>query len=282
MAAGLQEAGALGEAAPGILEVLQDLGQEHRVGVAVRQRHLVGGRDHVHPVDPVDELRDVVDPDVLAHVRREQRLARPCGRTRRRRAARAHRPRRRTRARSRAGGTRSGFARFGSDGASGPDRPLRTVAAREGSCDEARAFHLGRNGLAEQLEQRRSDVAQVALGPTTRLDALSGENVEALVGVVGVVGAGVVLEDVDGAGADLADASPVEVAEVDEEVGGDAAARSSVEVLRAVCDRADRPALVVAERLELLLQLARGRARSPPAGMRPSGSRPPTFRKSRQ
>ena len=100
-------------------------------------------------------------------------------------------------------------------------------------------------------------------------------------GVVRVVGPGVVLEDVHGAAADLADAPPVEIAEVDQQVGWDAAALG-VELLGPVRDRADRPAVLVPERLELLLQLV---ADALVVGVRtttPCGSRPATLRNSRQ
>ena len=56
-----------------------------------------------------------------------------------------------------------------------------------------------------------------------RLDARAGHDQEAVLGVVGVVGAGVVLERVDAlVAADRADRAPREVAEVDDEVGRDA------------------------------------------------------------
>jgi hypothetical protein len=70
--------------------------------------------------------------------------------------------------------------------------------------------------------------------------------------MVGVVGAGVVLEDVQRIRPDLAVAAPVESAEIHEQVGGDSVG-FGVEVLGPVGDRQEQAIPVVTERLELRL-----------------------------
>ena len=73
--------------------------------------------------------------------------------------------------------------------------------------EHAPPLHLGGHGLAEELEQRRGDIAQVALGARPSRHTRRGERVQPLVGMVRVVRPGVVLEHVHGAGPDLPDAT---------------------------------------------------------------------------
>src|SRR5206468_4182794 len=79
--------------------------------------------------------------------------------------------------------------------------------------------------------------------------ASGGEDEDAVPVVVGFVGAGVVFEGVDGAHADGADRAPVEVAEVDDQVGGDAV-HLAVEILGAVGLGADRSSVWIGDRLD--------------------------------
>ncbi len=66
----LQEPVRLVQCLPGSLQVLEDSGQENRVGTSVRERNVVGSRNHVDVLQTVQGL-SVVDPDVLVDVRRE-------------------------------------------------------------------------------------------------------------------------------------------------------------------------------------------------------------------
>ena len=92
-------------------------------------------------------------------------------------------------------------------------------------------------------------------GPRPVRAVLRGEHVEALVGVVRVIGTGVVFENVHCPRPHLSDAPPEEVAKVDEEVGRDPVPLG-IELLREMRHGADRASLIVAEGLELLLELA--------------------------
>ena len=98
--------------------------------------------------------------------------------------------------------------------------------------------------------------------------------------VVGVVGTGVVLEGVDAAHADRADRPPGEVAEVDDQVGRDAA-HLAVEVLGSKRLRADRPALRVGDRLDAGDQLAPDALVVAGVDRCPAARGPRTFRKQR-
>src|SRR6266545_218050 len=106
------------------------------------------------------------------------------------------------------------------------------------------------NHAHEGLYVLVADGVRAGTGP----NAVRDEHVEALVGVVRVVGPGVVLERMHRVRPHEPDTAPVEVAKIDEEIGRDAPLLVA-EVLGAMSDRPDRPTLVVAERLQLLLQL---------------------------
>src|SRR5262245_60299368 len=83
--------------------------------------------------------------------------------------------------------------------------------------------------LPEQVEQRRGDVVDrdVGEGPAQRrVGAGRREDEDAVPVVVRLVRPGVVLERVDAAHANRADRAPVEVAEVDDQVGRDAVHRA--------------------------------------------------------
>ena len=75
------------------------------------------------------------------------------------------------------------------------------------------------------------------------------ENDNAILGVVGVVGAGVVFESVDGVEAQRAHGTPAQVAEVDEQIGSDVA-HLPVQLLRLERHRAQQVALVIGGGLE--------------------------------
>ncbi len=76
VAARLEQAKALREGVRGTFQMLEHLGQEHRLGAAVGERDVVGGRDHVDRRAAGAVLVDMVDAHVLAHVRGEDRLPR--------------------------------------------------------------------------------------------------------------------------------------------------------------------------------------------------------------
>src|SRR5213594_4322172 len=106
--------------------------------------------------------------------------------------------------------------------------------------------------LAEQREERRGDVVDRDVGEFAAqrgFFASGGEDEDAVPVVVGFVGAGVVFEGVDAGHADGADGAPVEVAEVDDQVGGDAV-DGAIEVLWAVRLGADRPTRGIGDRFD--------------------------------
>ena len=82
------------------------------------------------------------------------------------------------------------------------DLAMGAFLGHAGAATRLLAFHVGGNGLAEEFEDRRSDVADLALLALSRRHARRREDVQPLVRVVRVVGAGVVLEDVDRAASD--------------------------------------------------------------------------------
>ena len=95
-----------------------------------------------------------------------------------------------------------------------PQAAAMTTGPRRGSPLPSRGHGSPSRARIVGATSRRS-----RSGPAPRLDTRRREHVQPLVGVVRIVGPGVVLEHVDGAGPDLADRAPVEVAEVDEQVG---------------------------------------------------------------
>ena len=122
------------------------------------------------------------------------------------------------------------------------------------------ALQVGGDLQAEEAEDGRRDVHQLHAGDRpARGDAGAGGDQQAVLGVVGVVGAGVVLEGVDRPAADRADRPPAQVAEVDEEVGRGRAPDGPVEVLGLEDAGADRLALGVAQGFELGDQAVAGR-----------------------
>ncbi len=85
--------------------------------------------------------------------------------------------------------------------------------------------------------------------PERRLGARRREDEDAVPVVVGLVRPGVVLEGVEAAHADRTDRAPVEVAEVDEQIGGDAR-DGAVEVLGPVSPGADAAPARIRDRLD--------------------------------
>ena len=105
------------------------------------------------------------------------------------------------------------------------------------------------------LEDRRADVDE--LQPVDLARPLPGQALhdeDAVAVVVGPVGAGVVLVGVEARVADRADRAPLEIAEVDDQVGRDAA-HLGVDVLRLEHLRAERLAVGAGRGLELGDQL---------------------------
>src|SRR6266850_1847785 len=135
-----------------------------------------------------------------------------------------------------------------------PRKPVRMSTATfrtRASAERPPGEALG-DGLAEQVEEGRRDVVDGHVrerATERRLGARRREHEDAVPVVVRLVGSGIVLEGVDAAGADGADRAPVEVPEVDDQVGRHAV-HLPVEVLRAMGLRADVPPARVHDRLD--------------------------------
>src|SRR5262244_1267371 len=135
-----------------------------------------------------------------------------------------------------------------------PRKPVRmsTATVRTTTSQERAADHPLWDGDTHQAEQRRRDVVYRHVGEPAvqrRLATRRRQDEDTVPVVVGLVGTGVVLEGVQAPHADRTDRAPGGVAEVDDQVGGHAADRA-VELLGAVGLRADRPALVIGDRLD--------------------------------
>src|SRR5574337_124571 len=118
------------------------------------------------------------------------------------------------------------------------------IAVIAGSLDRPPP-HPGRGQDAEAPEERWGavhDLEITLLSPG--LPQRVGEDQDPAPGVVRVVGAGIVLEDVDGAMTDASHGAPVQVAEVDQQVGRNPSALP-VDLLRFVHPRWDRVPLFV-------------------------------------
>ena len=116
--------------------------------------------------------------------------------------------------------------------------------------------------------------------PPRRLDPRPGKDIQPVLGVVRVVRTGVVLERLDAlVASDRPDRAPEEVAEHDDEVGGDAL-RVAVQLLRLEHGGGDRVAGVVRDLGDTPRQVVPDDSYSS-GGMTPLGSRPFTLRKTR-
>ena len=124
--------------------------------------------------------------------------------------------------------------------------PPGTGARSAGGClEQVPPAHGCRDVEPEQIEDGRRDVEEVHVLSIGDRNVGTGQDQEAVLGVIGIVGPGVVVERVDAlVAADRADCPPVEVAEVDDEVGGDAV-HLSVDVLRPEDLRVDRVSVLV-------------------------------------
>jgi hypothetical protein len=106
-------------------------------------------------------------------------------------------------------------------------------------------MHVRKRVVAAQFQERRSQVQQADLfHRTLKRAARRRQDERAVLGVVAIIGPGVVLLDVERSIADLADGTPVEIAEIDNQVGG-YVADLAVNLLGLEDARSHRLALVV-------------------------------------
>ena len=123
--------------------------------------------------------------------------------------------------------------------------------------DQRFSLHRGWDLVSCQIQQCRRDVKKTGPGDLALQRAVGrGQDERPELGVVAVVGPGVILQDVDRRIADAADRSPVEGAEVDDQVGRDVLDRV-VDLLGLEDQCSQRLAIGAVGRLELRLDLSR-------------------------